>query len=231
MRRYTPFALLIFIVVSCSSTNPVLERQVFEWHARSVDRVYDGKGLFRNPMPLAVGQYTVYRIIDGNDRQVMRNAVVGREGDGWIFETWSLTPSGQNTTQMLLRGVDKAWETLDPDQLDIVWVKIKSDEGKVQTVEGPALSMMKGTYKNLLNGMYLKFEADEGVAAVKAPAGVFNECTRATTSLKILFWSDTVEAYYHPTIPLNGIVRSVSKDKGVTMELIEFGLTGATPTF
>lgn len=231
MRQTAVLLVVTAFLAACSSTNPLLERKVMDWHAKGSSQMFDGKGLFQRPMPLAVGQYTVFRMIDGDDRSVMRNAVVGKEGDGWIFETQSITPKGESITQMLLKGVDQSWENWDPDRIDIVWVKMKADDGEVQKIEGPALSIMKGSYKKMLNGMYLKFSKDEGVAAVKVPAGTFNDCTKATTELEILFWSDTVEAFYHPSVPLNGLVRSVSKDDGTTMELVEFGTSGAKPSF
>lgn len=230
--RFTALLIVIaFAAAACSSTNPVLERKVLEWHAKSGSQMFDGKGMFKRPMPLAVGQYTVCRMIDGDDRSVLRSAVVGKEGDGWIFESHSITPSGESVTQMLLKGVEQTWETWDPDRIDIVWVRVKTGDEEPQKIEGPALSIMKGTYKKMLNGMYLKFNQDEGVAAVKVPAGTFNDCTKATAELEILFWSDTVEAYYHPSVPLNGLVRSVSKDDGSVMELVEFGTSGAKPSF
>ena len=230
MRTVGLLITVLVLAAACSSTNPVLERKVLEWHSKSDSKVIDGKGMFSKPMPIAVGQYTVFRLIDGDDRSVVRNAVVGKEGGGWIFETFSLTPSSESTTQMLLTGIEQTGETLDQDKLDILWVKVKTDDGEVQKIEGPALSIMKGTYKKLLSGVFLKFNKDEGIAAIKVPAGTFNDCTKAITEFEFLLWSNTVEAYY-PVVPLNGLVRSVSLDDDSIMELVEYGLSGAKPAF
>jgi len=186
---------------------------------------------FERPMPLAVGQYTSYRLSDGDKRSVLRSAVVGEHEDGWIIESYSLTPSVESTTQMLVTGLDKTWETLDPTHLDIQWVKTKQGDGDVKTVEGTALAMTKKTYRNMLANVFFHYESIEGTAAVRVPAGTFNGCTKAVTTVKHIFWSNTVESYYHNVVPLSGIVRSLSLDDGALMELVEFGTSGATASF
>lgn len=230
MRSSVLSLLVVVVVAGCASTNPVLEKRVLEWHAKSSTQMFDGKGLFQKPMAPAVGQYTVYRMTNGEDRSVLRNAIVGKEGNGWIIESQTINGKNEAITQMLIAGLEKTWETLDPDHLDIVWVKIKQDDGEVQKLDGPVLSITRGTYKKLLNGLYLRFNKDEGMAAVKVPAGTFNNCTKAITEFDFLLWSDTVEAFYHPSVPMNGIVRSVSTDGDNLMELVEFGTSGARPS-
>lgn len=232
MRIRVPAALmgLLFLGACAASVNPALQTRVVEWFNKKSSSSYDATTAFVRPMPYAVGQYVVAGNTSGEDRTITRTALVGREGDAWIMETTSLSFSAETMMQMAVRGLEKAQETLNPDDIDIVWIKLKDEDGKVQTIDGMTLSMVKGTYSKVLSGLIVKFDAEPSTATVRVPAGTFNGCTKATSRVESFFGDYESETYLHPKVPLNGMVRAVSKDSDMVTELIEFG-TNAKPSF
>ena len=221
---------LLLLNACAASVDPAMQRRVADWFGKSSSATYDATSAFMKPMPFAVGQYVVHGNSNGEDRSVMRTALVGRDGAAWIMETSSLTPSGENIMQMAVTGMEKVQETMNPDDLDIKWIKMRGDDGKVQTIAGPTLSIVKGSYSKALTGIVIKYDAQLGTGSVRVPAGTFNGCTKANSKVETFFGDYESEAFAHPSVPLNGVVRSVSKDNGAVTELLEFG-TNAKPSF
>lgn len=228
--RALAIGALLLLSACAASIDPAMQARVADWFGKSSSATYDATSAFMKPMPFAVGQYVVHGNTNGEDRSVVRTALVGREGGAWIMETSSLTPSGENIMQMAVTGMEKVHETLNPDDLDIKWIKMRDADGNVQTIDGPTLSIVKGTYSKALGGLVIKYDAQQGTASVRVPAGTFNGCTKADTKVETFFGDYESEAFAHPSVPLSGMVRSVSKDNGAVTELLEFG-TNAKASF
>lgn len=229
IRVYSAIAV-VFLSACAASIDPVLQQRVGEWFTKSSSEVYDASGTFEKVMPYAVGQYVVYGITDDDGRSVYRTAVVGREGDAWIVEMSTLSPTGETTMQVAATGLDQVQRSMDPEQMDLKWIKMKSGDGEVQKIDGMVLGMMKGTYKKALTGLIINIQPEGGSAAVRVPAGTFNGATKASAEVETTFGDFTSVGYWHPSVPLNGMVRSTSEEDNSTMELIEFGTTGAKAT-
>ena len=137
MRIRVPAALmgLLFLGACAASVNPALQTRVVEWFNKKSSSSYDATTAFVRPMPYAVGQYVVAGNTSGEDRTITRTALVGREGDAWIMETTSLSFSAETMMQMAVRGLEKAQETLNPDDIDIVWIKLKDDLSRLNRPE------------------------------------------------------------------------------------------------
>ncbi|MBR9974888.1 MAG: hypothetical protein KFF77_04860 [Bacteroidetes bacterium] len=223
-------AALLLLSACAASVDPAMQRRVAEWFGKSSSANYDATTAFTKPMPYAVGQYVVHGHTDGDDHMVVRTALVGRDGDAWIMETSSLTPSGETMMQMAVVGMEKVQESMNPDDLDIKWIKMRDSDGKVQTIDGPTLSLVKGSYSKALTGIAINYNDQHGTASVRVPAGTFNGCTKAKSKVETFFGDYESEAFAHPSVPLNGVVRSVSLDNDAVTELIEFG-TNAKPSF
>lgn len=231
IRTYTAMALFLVFTACAASVDPVLQKRVGEWFAKTSSATYDAGGPFLKVMPYAVGQYVVYGITDGEEKSVYRTAIVGREGDAWVVEMSTLSPTGQTTMQMAVTGLTNVQESMDPDQMDLKWIKMKSGDGEVQKIDGMVLGMMKGTYKKALTGLIVNFQPETGSsAAVRVPAGTFNGCTKATAMVETSMGDFESVGYWHPSVPMNGMVRSTSEEDNTTMELLEFGLSGAKAT-
>jgi hypothetical protein len=232
VRIFVVFVLSLLITGCGASVNPVMQKRVVEWFGKSSSQSFDASGAYVKVMPYAVGQYVVHGMTDGEDHSVVRTAIVGKDGGAWIIESSSLTPSGESIMQMAVSGMEKMQESMNPDDLDIKWIKMKSGEDEeIQKIDGMALSLSKGAYSKALTGIAVKFSNTGGSAAVRVPAGTFNGCTKATAKVETFIKDFESDGYYHPSVPLNGLVRSVSKDNDAVTELIEFGLSGAKPSF
>ena len=232
LRIFFVVTMAVLLTGCGASVNPVMQKRVVEWFGKSSGQSFDASGAYVKVMPYAVGQYVVHGMTDEDDHSVVRTAIVGKESGAWIIETSSLTSSGESIMQMAVSGMEKMQESMNPDDLDIKWVKMKSGEDEeVQKIDGMALSLSKSAYSKALTGIAVKFESTGGNAAVRVPAGTFNGCTKATAKVETFIKDFESEGYYHPSVPLNGLVRSVSKDDDVVTELLEFGLSGAKPSF
>ena len=221
----------VLLLTACgASVNPALQRRVVEGFNKTSSTVYDASSAYTKPMPYAVGQYVTHGTTDGDKRMIVRTALVGRDGETWIMETATLSESSESMMQMAVSGMEKVGESMDLDDLDIKWIRLRNEDGEVQKIDGMALSMMKGTYAKMLTGLAMQFTADLSTVTVRVPAGTFNGCTKATSKVETFFGDFEAEAQLHPKVPLNGVVRSVSKDDGTTTELLDFG-TNAKASF
>ncbi|MBR9976718.1 MAG: hypothetical protein KFH87_01400 [Bacteroidetes bacterium] len=229
--RVIAAALTLMILVGCgASINPVTQQRVVEWFGKTSSTSYNATSAFQRPMTYKVGQYVVYGITDGDDRSVYRTALVGKDGDAWIMETKNISAYGESTTQMAVRGLEKVYESFDIDDMDILWVKMQQDDGQVQTIDGMTLSLVKGTYKKSLTGLVMRFDAGQTTGSVRVPGGTFDGCTKVTSKVETFFGDYESDVWLHPEVPLNGVVRSVSKDNDTVSDLLEFG-SDAEPSF
>lgn len=223
--------LMTLFLVSCGpSVNPQLKAKIEPYFGASGTQSFGVAKKFFAPMPLAVGQYVVHGIIEKNGtRSVMRTAIVGREMGGWIFEYYNLTEKQEAVTQMLITGLDKVRKTGSIDDIEIVWVKIRDENGQVQKIEGPMMAMMRGLYKNNLAGLDTKTTAYVDGGVIKVPAGSFAGTNTFVTETSIMGRKYKSKGWFHSAVPINGMVKSVVDDGDSTMELLQFGLKGATP--
>ena len=175
------------------------------------------------PMPLAVGQWARYKMVDEEGRpSIATYKIVGEEaGAHWIeFEQKSYY--GENITLMLANLGNRR----NPDTIEIHRMKTKSD-GTVQEQPPQVLGLMKSMWKPLLSNLVIHWERLPQQSAT-VPAGKFASCYKQRTTVSLVGISRTSDTWAHPEVPMSGTVKSVGVDKPFTMELIAFGLTGAT---
>ncbi len=221
----------IFLSSCGASVDPLLQSRIAGEFSKRSTATYPDAGLFRQAPALAVGQWVLIGTTtkDG-ERSIARTAIVGREQGGWIIETSSTTPSAESTTQMLVTGMEEVLSTQDLDKLDIIWVKMKSGDEPVQKLEGPALLFGKGTYRKLLANSILSLSAPGAGGSVTVPAGTFHGTTKARSEVSILWMTVTSDSWFHPSVPIGGMVKAVDVEGESTSELLAFGMDGATPS-
>ena len=226
--------VLCFFLTSCftmPSPNPVFVNQIDSYFNNTKTRTYKASGKFKRPMPYKVGQYVVTGMISPSGHSVSKMAIVGKEQKGWIIETHSLTQSSESTTQMLVSGMEKVYETGSIDDLDIIWVKIKPQGEPVQTIEGPMLTLTKGLYKKALAGLEVRTTMSTESGTVRVPAGKFEGTLKSSSEVSFLGKKYLSDAWFHPAVPINGMVKSVSKNGDTVIELLDFGVFGANRSF
>ncbi len=222
----------IVLLASCGpSADPALQRRIDEYYAKANPRTFGVSMKDFKPMPYAVGQWAMYGVTGDGKRSISKESIVGQESGGWIIETYSLSETQESTMQMLVTGLDKARESMDPEDIDIVWVKTRDKNGKIETIEGPVLSVTKGLYrKNLVNFSVKQLGTEDG-GSVTVPAGTFPGTIKTMAEATFFLSTYTSDGWFHSAVPINGMVKSVVREKNITMELLDFGKTGAVKSF
>jgi hypothetical protein len=234
MIRFAVVAVLVFSLVSCMTAgtpNPVLVDQIDGQFDAVKSETYGISGKFEHPMHYDVGQYVVTGMTGPSGRSIMKMAIVGKEQNGWILETHSLTQNSESTTQMLVLGMETVNNTGRIDGLDIVWVKIKPEGQPATLIEGPMLTMTKGLYKKMLAGLEFRPQEMSYGKTVKVPAGNFEGTSKIHSEVAFMGKKYLSDTWIHPSVPINAMVKSVSNGGETIIELLDFGLAGAKPSF
>ena len=233
MKKHIALIAAALLLFGCgASSRPELKTKINSFFSTAGTRDFGASRKFSGPMPYAVGQFVVHGVTEGKDkRSITRTSIAGREGDGWIFEFYTLTETQEGAMQMLVTGFGKAAKEIRPEDLDIKWVKTRDENGVIQTFEGPMLDMMKSMYKKSLSSLKIEDTAFTNGGSVRVPAGVFSSTLKYQSKSSMLGRTFTSTGYFHSSVPINGIVKSVSDDDSTTMELLSFGTSGAVSLF
>jgi hypothetical protein len=179
------------------------------------------------PMPLAAGQWTQYKMIDDKGQpSFLTQKIVAEEAGAHWLETLHESYTGRTAQRMLVAFGNR----MDPSQVQIRAVKMKDASGKVTEMPPEVIAMLQGTYRGAVSSLVIRWQGlPQESAAV--PAGRFEGCYRARSEAQWGPFRSTSDSWAHPAVPLSGTVRSVGVDKPYTMELIGFGTSGATSDF
>jgi hypothetical protein len=179
------------------------------------------------PMPFAAGQWTRHKLVDDKGQpSFMTYKVLSQEGDAFWMEIVTDQYTGRTMMKMLLAIPNR----VDPNSIDIRAVAIKDKNGRVTNLDGPMLSLLRSTYQGALSTLVMNWQGlPQEDAAV--PAGTFAGCFRARTDSTWGPWHSANTSWSHAAVPLSGLVKSQGIDKPTSMELVDFGLTGAASEF
>lgn len=239
MNKYL-FSILLPLAIASTSCitmpGPDPARQAaLDARFESKSNSYPSKGTFKQAIPLAVGQYVVTGNTSGGRRDsIMKLAIVGKENNGLILEMTSTDARSESTQQMLIRGLEQvASGKAKPETIEILWIKIRDDKGQIQQIDGAMLTMMAAPMRSTFSKMYTDNEAMKPTdgGTIRVPAGTFNGTSRIESEVRILGMTMKSTGYFHPAVPINGLVRSESNNGKDISELLEFGLQGATRSF
>lgn len=223
MKRSLTFSTVLLLVGACgASINPALQQKIDGFFSKGSSQSYGAKA-FTKAKPYAVGQYTVVGVTADGKRMISRLAIVGQEQGGWILEVQSLSASNESVTQMLVKGMEKVNETGNIDDVDIVWVKTKTDDGEVHAVDGPVLAITKGMYRKSMLGFSFSVSQPSDGGAVSVAAGRFAGTTKIHSEGTVFGSRYEADGWFHSEVPINGMVKSVATDGSTVQELIEFG--------
>jgi hypothetical protein len=227
MKKFFLLALISLFVVSCGpSINPAFQKRINDSFGRHSTQSYSGTAKFVKPMSWAAGQWVLHGTINKDKRTISKTSILGQEGGGWVIENYSLNESEETVIQMCISGMDRMTASGDPDDMDIIWIKMKDKDGKISQIDGVALSFTKGMYKKMLPSMNVNVNGEDG-GMVSVPGGTFSNTLKFTT--EVSFWGSkhTSQTWCHADVPINGLVKSVSTEDNIEMELLDFGTTGA----
>lgn len=128
--------------------------------------------------------------------------------------------------QMLLENYDAAMKTGDASQIQLGWIKTLEKDGSVTKTEGQSLIVMKALMKSTYEKMIVNVPEYADGGSVQVPAGTFAATTLVMAKTKIFGKTIESETWFHPAVPVNGMVRSRTKDDKSVSELIAFGFDG-----
>jgi hypothetical protein len=225
--------IVLFLTGGCGpKADPAMVSKVNSFFAAQTDKTYKGAKNF-SPVPLAVGQYVTHGNTEKNGkRSVTRTAIVGKESGGWILENYSVNEYSESCSQMLIKGMENIYNPGGIDNIDILWVKIKDENGQIQTIDGPALTMAKSFYKKALQSFDLSGISETAAGGdITVPAGTFTNTFRADAQIKIMGMTFTSQSWIQGKVPVNSMVKSVTDNGKITSVLLDFGYSGATPCF
>ncbi len=182
------------------------------------------------PMPWAVGQWVVMRTTDEkNQPTVTRMSVVGQEAGGVWIEFDSQSYYHHNITKILY---SKMPRTVDEASDVVLKVVSKNDDQAPQTMDlttGPLASLQKAMFKSVAQNAVVSSDvAQAAKEAITVPGGTFQGAAKFNVSASFAGMSQKSTSWFHPAVPINGAVKGVSDDGKWKMELLDFGLTGAT---
>lgn len=178
--------------------------------------------------PLAVGQWAEYRLTGSNKRPGFATyKVVGQQGEAFWVETTLVTYTGKQEMRMLIDFGDRT----DPEKFQVHSVAMRSNDQPVDMPPG-TLKLMQAMWKPVLNSFVIDWSASAPREDARADAGQFAGCYKRRLDIGVGPYHQKTDAWLHPAVPINGIVRSASVGKNPSLtELVAFGTEGATSSF
>jgi hypothetical protein len=179
------------------------------------------------PLPLAAGQWSQYKMVDdkGNP-SFLTYKVLGEEGGAYWIETLHESYFGRTAQKMLIAFASRT----DPSQMEIRAVVTLDKRGNVNPMPPAMMPLLQSSFRSALAALVINWQGlPQEPAAV--PAGHFDGCFRARTEAQWGPYRSTADSWRHPAVPVSGLVRSQGLDHPFTMELVAFGMTGATADF
>jgi hypothetical protein len=179
------------------------------------------------PLPLAGGQWSQYKMVDDKGQpSFLTYKVLGEEGGAFWIETLHETYFGRTAQKMLIAFGNR----MDPSQIDIRAVVTLDKHGNVNPMPPAMMPLLQSTFKGAVSALVINLQGlpQESTTVV---AGHFDGCFRARTDAQWGPWKSTADSWRHPAVPVSGLVRSQGIDHPFTMELVAFGTSGATADF
>lgn len=176
------------------------------------------------PAPFAVGQWTLHKLTDDKGQpSLMTYKVVGQDGSAFWLEMVNESYVGKTVTKMLL----SIGNRMDPQSVNIYGVKMRDKDGRVNEFDRNMVALMQSMWRGSLNMLFISWQGQPQEDAA-VTAGTFAGCFKMRTEASWGPFSTASMSWSHAAVPLSGLVRSQGLDKPTTMELVAFGMTGAT---
>ena len=178
LSRHVLFFVAMFGLSACGqSVNPALQssidKRVLSFQ-QSSDNVYDAPQS-ATPLPLAVGQWTSYKLMDkdGNPA-LMTFKVVGEDAGAYWLETVRETYYEKQITLLLL----DLGQGRSLDDVQVRAMKQKIDDHSPTEFPAAMLGLMKNLWKPMVENMVVDWQGKDQ-DDMRVPAGVFSKCYQA----------------------------------------------------
>ena len=217
---------LLFILPGCSSSQE---------KSSPLDGYWTDKGKtishkkFTVPMKWAAGQYNVTGYFEnGKKEYVTKTTIVRKEQTGWVYEFIAIDKKGKiSGMQALLEGYEDAVANKDKTYINIIWVKMLNDDGTVQKIDGDMVAYFNTVYRYMFDQIVFPKQAFRDGGTLTVPAGTFKGTTMVSGNMDTtLAKQKAAGVYFHPDVPINGMLKAVDDKGNVIMELLDFGNNG-----
>lgn len=175
------------------------------------------------PMPLAVGQWSRYKLVDDEGRPgFITYKVVGERDGAWWVEIVNESYVSRSVNLALIDLGNRK----DPSTFDVKEMKTKNDDEAVRELPASIVSLMQPLWKPIVSSLIIDW-AEKPQEPAEAPAGSFDACFKVRATVAFAGSSWTSDGWSHPAVPINGTVKSRGVDTATSLDLVEFGLSGA----
>lgn len=182
------------------------------------------------PKPFKPGQWAKIQITkEGEAPTETTFKIFAQEGSAFWLEMETKMTSGPSISQALIE-LDPTM-ALHPDR--IKQFRIKLPTGQIQDVPSAILqTAAKPLLDQLASNRFNEAEKAPRADA-SSKAGHFKGCVVQEEERELLGMKIHLKTWSHPAIPIAGFVRSEGESGGkkITIELLEFGETGAQKSF
>jgi hypothetical protein len=225
MKKHALILMLAIVALVAASAAPSKGLDQY-WTDKGAS--YGAAGAFSHPAAWEPGQYVTLGILNkGKPESVYTMLLVRKEDGGWVIENSAIDKKGkEQATQMLLKGFDEAIKSGDASNIDLVWIKMLDKDGKVSTIDGAPIKMMKGMMKSSWERMVVKSSSPADGGDQKVPAGGFSGTAYVKSSATAMGKTVETEVWMHPAVPINGVVKSKDVDGKSESVLLAFGKDG-----
>lgn len=177
--------------------------------------------------PLAVGQHCKYRIKKANGSvTTLEYKIVGKKGDAYWMEV-DTSRSGKKTAmvQLLLTLPSRT----SAKNVDVKGMRMKMG-GHVREFHGAMMrAIEKGTNK-YLRGLTVPTLEGKPQEDKTVEAGTFKGCYKWHANQRFAGMREAGTHWNHPAVPILTLVKS-ELDDGGSIELVDYGMTGAKAGF
>lgn len=213
--------LTLLIAAGCgASVNAQLKASIDGRVANMSNGTTDhGAPTSEQPPPLVVGQWVQHRSVnEDGENAFTTQKIVGEQGNAYWIETVSESYYGTSIMLMLVTLGDRT----DPEQIEVHRLLMKTDDDDVQEQPPGLLGLMSSMWRPALANMNVSWSSlpQEDVST---PAGHFPQTFRRQVTVSLGLSSRTSDSWMHPSVPINGVVRSVGVDYQGSMEVVAFG--------
>ena len=222
--RFPALVFLVTLAACGASIDPAMRASIDGQIAglKPSDTVYPAPTT-RAAMPLSPGQWTRLKLVrkDGTP-SLATYKILGQEGDAFWLEVVTEQYSGRTVMKMLVAFADRT----DPNQVEMRRLIVKLRDRDPIDYQEPLLSIVGGAYKSVAKGIVIRWEGLPQETK-KVPAGTFVDAYKADSEVTIMGFTSRAKSWSHTAVPVQGLVHS-DGDDGSTIDLVAFGLTGAT---
>ena len=216
-------ALSLIMLLGCASTDPKMKAQIDELSnslAKKGTQIEAPTELM--PPELASGQWAKWKVMDKKRRPgFITYKVLDSEGDAFWLEVENESYTGRSISKILAK-IDR----VNYENCEIRGAIMKNGDSEPVKIEGPALKMTQGLYKKILKSMVIEWK-QVSQETIGVYAGRFTDAYIVNSKTSIGPYTMESKGWYHSEVPINGAVKLEGED-GFTMELVDFGMSGAT---